>query len=173
MNTDYKYIEQLLERYWQCETSLEEEHELRAFFAGEGVPTHLLPYKDLFVYQLEQQQVKISDDFEKRILSQIEVPVVKAKHITFVARLTPMFKAVAMVVVVLSFGSILQQSFFADRNQLDYNYDAYTDTYDDPEVAYKQVSSALMMLSEGMNKSKDQHPADSIKLNIDAELINE
>ena len=22
---DYKYIEQLLERYWQCETSLEEE----------------------------------------------------------------------------------------------------------------------------------------------------
>ena len=29
---DYKYIEQLLERYWNCETSLEEEQILRAFF---------------------------------------------------------------------------------------------------------------------------------------------
>ena len=29
---DYKYIEQLLERYWNCETSLEEEQILRSFF---------------------------------------------------------------------------------------------------------------------------------------------
>ena len=48
---DSKYIEQLLERYWQCETSLEDEAELRAFFSGSDVPKHLLRYKDLFVYQ--------------------------------------------------------------------------------------------------------------------------
>ena len=48
---DYKYIEQLLERYWQCETSLEEESELRTFFSQEKVPAHLLQYRDLFVYQ--------------------------------------------------------------------------------------------------------------------------
>ena len=29
---DYKDIEQLLERYWQCETSVEEESVLRDFF---------------------------------------------------------------------------------------------------------------------------------------------
>ena len=34
---DCKYIEQLLERYWQCETSLEEEAQLRAFFNGSDV----------------------------------------------------------------------------------------------------------------------------------------
>ena len=45
---DYKYIEQLLERYWQCETSLEEESELRSFFSEEEVPAHLLRYKELF-----------------------------------------------------------------------------------------------------------------------------
>ena len=30
---DYKYIEQLLERYWQGETSLQEEAILRSFFS--------------------------------------------------------------------------------------------------------------------------------------------
>lgn len=173
MNTDYKYIEQLLKRYWQCGTSLEEEEELRAFFAGAEVPEHLLSYRDLFVYQLEQRQIKISDDFEQRILSRIEAPVVKAKRITFMTRLAPMFKAVAMIAVVVSLGSVLRQSFFAEKSPLDYNYEAYTDTYDDPEVAYKQVSSALMMLSEGMNKSKDRHPPDSLKACADAESINE
>jgi hypothetical protein len=171
MNTEYKHIEQLLERYWLCETSLEEENELRAFFAGEEAPGHLLPYKDLFVYQLEQRRITIGDDFDERLLK-IEVPVVRAKRITFTPRLIPLFKAVAVVAAVLSFGSVLQQSFFADRDALDYNYDTYTDTCDDPEVAYKQVSSALMILSEEMNKSKDLHPADSLKLNVNVELIN-
>ena len=53
---DSKYIEQLLERYWQCETSLEEEAQLRTFFMEGDVPGHLLRYKDLFVYQQLQQE---------------------------------------------------------------------------------------------------------------------
>lgn len=170
---DYKYIEQLLERYWLCETTVQEEEELRSYFVTEKVPEHLLRYKALFVYQVEQQNVKISSDFDARILSQIEIPVVRAKRITFVTRIMPMFKAVAMVAIVLSLGAILQQSFFADSNTLDYNYDTYTDTCDDPEVAYKQISSALMMLSEGMNKSKDQHLSDSAKLNVEPEVMCE
>lgn len=168
---DYKYIEQLLERYWQCETSLQEEEQLRSFFAGEEVPEHLLPYQSLFVYQLDQQEVKISDDFEKRILAQVQ-PVVKAKRITLVTRFTPLLKAAAMVAIVLSLGGVIQQSFF-ERETLDYNYDAYTDTYDDPEVAYKQVSTALIILSESMNKSKDQLPVDSLTIDEEAERINE
>ena len=47
---DYKYIEQLLERYWRCETSLQEEEILRAFFSQEDIPAALLPYRDLFTY---------------------------------------------------------------------------------------------------------------------------
>ena len=42
---DYKYIEQLLERYWRCETSLQEEEILRLFFSQEEVPADLLPLK--------------------------------------------------------------------------------------------------------------------------------
>ena len=163
MNMDYKYIEQLLERYWQCETSLEEESELRSFFSEEEVPAHLLRYKELFVYQTVQQEAGLGKDFDARILAQVEAPVVKAKHLTMVGRFMPLFKAAAVVALILSLGNVAQHTFFADE-AVDYKYDAYKDTYDDPEVAYKQVSSALMMLSEGINKSQDQVVRDSVKV---------
>ena len=82
---DCKYIEQLLERYWQCETSLEEEAQLRAFFNGSDFPEHLLRYKDLFVYQQLQQEVGLGADFDARVLAEVETPVVKAKRLTLTA----------------------------------------------------------------------------------------
>ena len=35
---DYKYINQLLERYWAAETTLEEEKILRTFFSQTDIP---------------------------------------------------------------------------------------------------------------------------------------
>ena len=35
---DSNYIEQLLERYWQCDTSQEEDAQLRSYFNNEAVP---------------------------------------------------------------------------------------------------------------------------------------
>lgn len=170
---DCKHIEQLLERYWQCETSLEEESELRAFFSKEEVPAHLLPYKHLFVYEKTQHQVGLSSDFDARILAKIgDAPVVKAKRLTLRLRLMPLMRAAAAVFILLSLGNVAQRTFFSD-DELDYNYNTYTDTYDDPEVAYKQVSSALMMLSEGINKSQDQQEADSTKKAAEVNVIKE
>ena len=90
---DYKDIEQLLERYWQCETSVEEEATLRDFFAKEEVPAHLLRYKNLFVYQQVQQEVGLGEDFDARILAEVEPVVVKAKRLTLVGRFVPLFTA--------------------------------------------------------------------------------
>ncbi len=45
---DYKYINQLLDRYWKAETSLEEEEILRAFFSQDELPAELKPYQALF-----------------------------------------------------------------------------------------------------------------------------
>ena len=81
---DYKYIEQLMERYFNCETSLQEEQILRSFFQQEEIPAELLPYRDLFRYEEEEaMEEKLGDDFDARILSIVEHPVVKAKPISF------------------------------------------------------------------------------------------
>lgn len=159
---DYKYIEQLLERYWQCDTSLEEEDVLRAFFRQEDIPVQLLRYKNLFVYEQAQKEVKLGENFNFKILAKIERPVVKARRLTLVSRFMPLFKAAAVVTVMLSLGTVAQHSFSSDDN-LDYNYESYKDTYNDPQVVYERITSALMMVSEGINKFQEQkHVMDSV-----------
>lgn len=157
---DYKYIEQLLDCYWRCETSLEEEKILRTFFRQEEIPAHLLPYQDLFHYEEEQQQAKLSNDFDARIMKKISRPVVQATRRTFISQLRPLFRAAAIVIIVLSIGSAIQYS-LGMTDKSDYNYDSYVDTYNDPQVAYDEVSSALMMLSEGINKSQILQKSDT------------
>ena len=43
-------IEELLERYFEGETSAAEEKRIRAFFASGEVPEHLAVYAPLFAY---------------------------------------------------------------------------------------------------------------------------
>ena len=113
---DYKYIEQLLERYWRCETSLQEEEILRMFFSQEDIPAALLPYRDLFVYeQNEKEMEKLGDDFDQRILGMIqEDEPVKARVITMRHRLMPLFKAAAVVAILLTLGNAMQAAFSDD-----------------------------------------------------------
>lgn len=152
---DYKYIEQLLERYWNCETSLEEEEILRTFFSQKDVPAHLLRYRSLFTYEQTIKKARLSDDFDEKILKLIEneeAPV-KARTINFSQRLRPLFKAAAVIAILLTLGNAAQHSFTQQNAQKEYNYDHYQDTYKDPEVAYDQVSYALQMVARGLNDS--------------------
>lgn len=107
---DYKYIEQLLERYWKCETTLEEEQILRTFFSQENVPVSLLPYKDLFTYELlDVETTRLDDDFDKKMLEMVgETAPVKARTISLTQRLRPLFKAAAIVAIILTLGNAMQ-----------------------------------------------------------------
>lgn len=155
---DSKYIEQLLERYWQCETSLEEEEQLRDFFSGNDVPGHLLRYKDLFVYQQLQQEMHLGEDFDTRVLAEVEVPVVKARRLTLTARFMPLFKAAAVVAVVLSLGNVMQHSFFSDVKEV-----AAADTIG------KQISAPSVALSGDMTVTHEKQVIDSLR-RVDKEL---
>lgn len=110
---DYKYIEQLLERYWKCETTLEEERILRTFFSQKEIPENLQKYQALFEYeQKEVAQNVLGDDFDARILSMIDEPItVKARTIKLRQRLMPLFKAAAVVAIILTLSNALQVPF--------------------------------------------------------------
>lgn len=123
---DYKYIEQLLERYWECETTLREESILRNFFAQDDVPAHLLPYKSVFEAEEATVEEGLSEDFDQRMLSLIgeespadegTAPVVKARTIRFKHGLRPFFKAAAVVAMVLSVSMAVQQAMYQGQTQ--------------------------------------------------------
>jgi len=155
---DYKDIEQLLERYWQCETSVEEEAALRDFFAKEEVPAHLLRYKNLFVYQQVQQEVGLGEDFDARILAEVEPTVVKAKRLTLTGRFIPLFKAAA---IILSLGNVAQHSFSGDDGSV-----LATDTIG------KQVTAPSVAISNDVKA--EQVLADSLaRVNHKVQVINE
>ena len=134
---DYKDIEQLLERYWQCETSVEEEATLRDFFAKEEVPAHLLRYKNLFVYQQVQQEVGLT------------------------SRFIPLFKAAAVIAIILSLGNVAQHSFSGDDGSV-----LATDTIG------KQVTAPSVAISNDVKA--EQVLADSLaRVNHKVQVINE
>lgn len=169
---DYKYIEQLLERYWQCRTSLEEEAILRAFFSQSEVPANLRPYKALFAGEKLLQDAKLDDAFNARILSMIEEhEPVKARRITWGRRLMPLYKAVASVAIILTLGNTAQKSFRTQgaETESDYNYENYQESYNDPAMAYDQVSDALQMVSQGLSETMTE---DSLWLNDTADIQN-
>ncbi len=111
---DYKYIEQLMERYWNAETSLEEESILRTFFSQENIPAEMEQWKPLFTAEAEAPT--LGDDFDARMLSMIQDEeaaketdeVVNAQEISLTQRLMPLFKAAAVVAIILTLGGALQ-----------------------------------------------------------------
>ncbi|NDV58097.1 hypothetical protein D0T85_08280 [Bacteroides sp. 519] len=124
---DYKHIEQLLERYWQCKTTREEEIQLREFFMSSNIPEELKVYRDIFVYQSVQQEVKISSDFEERLFDAIEQSSYKIKKVSFVAKIAPLFRAAVFVGTFLLVSNLTQRSMFKDE-ALNYEYEEGSST---------------------------------------------
>lgn len=118
---DYKYIEQLLERYWDAETTTEEENILRAFFSQETVPAHLQHLRPLFTAADDEV---LGDDFDARMLAMVndDRPAVTARRVTLTQRLMPLFKAAAVVAIILTLGGALQTPWDKswDDQQVDY-----------------------------------------------------
>lgn len=118
MTMDYTYIEQLLDKYFSCETSLGEEKVLRAFFAQEDVPIRLLPYRQLFAEMTQSQaEEALGTAFDQKVLALISEqesrqPLrVKARMVTMQRRLRPLYKAAACVAVVLALGQAAQMPY--------------------------------------------------------------
>lgn len=157
---DYKYIEQLVQRYWDCLTSPEEEQILRTFFSQEHVPAELARYKSLFEYEQKQSEERLSDDFDQRLLAEVgivdDVPQqprrTQVRHVTLANRLRPLYRAAAAVAIVTLLGTAVQHSFAPRTDEVagwDYNQSAYKDTYRDPQKAYEAGMKALEMFKKG------------------------
>ena len=116
---DYRYIEQLLQRYFDCDTTPQEETILRAFFSQEEVPAALEPYRAMFAAEAHLASQRTSEDFAKRVMETIAPAEVKPVRISLVRRLLPLYKAVAGVAIILALGLAAQQGLERSDSTLD------------------------------------------------------
>lgn len=150
---DYKYIEQLLERYWQGETTLQEETILKTFFSQPDIPEDLRKYSALFTYEAEKAE-GLGDDFDARMLEMTgEAP--KAKTVTLTSRLMPLFKAAAIVAIVLTLGNAAQAP---------WNYG-----WEDPKEAYAKFHQQKVDSVNTLGTIQAENVADSAKTTTPAE----
>lgn len=150
---DYKYIEQLLERYWQGETTLQEETILKTFFSQPDIPEDLRKYSALFTYEAEKVE-GLGDDFDARMLEMTgEAP--KAKTVTLTSRLMPLFKAAAIVAIVLTLGNAAQAP---------WNYG-----WEDPKEAYAKFHQQKVDSVNALGTIQAENVADSAKTTTPAE----
>ena len=144
---DYKYIEQLLERYWQCETTLQEEAILRTFFSQPDIPEALRKYQALFAGE-SQKEEPLGEDFDARMLDLIgEAP----KTITLKDRLMPLFKAAAIVAILLTLGNAAQAP--------------WEWGWDDPKDAYAKFHQKDADSVNVLNTIQAENVKDSLKGN--------
>ena len=142
---DYKYIEQLLERYWQCETTLQEEAILRTFFSQPDIPEALRKYQPLFACETQKEEA-LGEDFDARMLDLIgEAP----KTITLKDRLMPLFKAAAIVAILLTLGNAAQAP--------------WEWGWDDPKDAYAKFHQKDADSVNVLNTIQAENVTDSIK----------
>lgn len=180
---DYKYIEQLLERYWQCQTTLEEENILRAFFSQEDLPETLARYRALFVYEAEAtKEAQLSEDFDQKLCERLgidseensghkeeQTEAVKARRISLSQRLRPLYNAAAAVAVVSLLGTGVQHIFSGRDTQTEWDYNAgsYQDSYNNPQEAYETLSDGIEELRNVLGTSKsDSLRSDSLNASV-------
>jgi len=133
-------ITALLEKYWQAETTVEEERELAEFFRGEALPVEWEAYREVFGFFAAEAEVTPAEDLEQRILTAIHPP--QQRTIYFPPIRFAWWAAAA--VIILSIGLI---PLFRSASPT-----VMKDTYDDPQQALAAVQKALFTVSRNLNK---------------------
>ncbi|WP_374173852.1 hypothetical protein [Flavobacterium tructae] len=129
---EFNKIENILEKYFQGETTIAEENQLKEYFSSPDVAQHLEQYKPMFGYF---SQVK-----EQKSTQTIPLKTKKRK----VAWLS----IAASAVVLLGIGTYFYTS---EKNATPVTAQTELGTYDDPEEALAATQKALALLSNNVN----------------------
>lgn len=145
---DLKKAELLIEKYYNGETSPEEEIQLREFFlTAENIPEHLMPEKELFsLYSMAaDEEVPVNgfmENLERVIDSQsVTSPGSRKSVMYWISGI-----AAGIALLLTSYFLLINNPFADDRQQ------AMKDTYQDPQLAYKETQKVLLYISQTMNK---------------------
>ena len=126
---EFNKIEILIEKYFQGETSIAEEKELRSYFSSPDVAPHLEHYKAMFGYFTEAKQQKFTQEIPQQTKKQ------KVMWLSIAASIVVLFGMVTFFMI--------NTDEAVTQNELG--------SYDSPEQAFRETQKALALLSSNVN----------------------
>lgn len=143
---DLKRIELLLQRFYNGESTIDEEKELKDFFITNDVPRHLWAEQEMFTYFHTVSKNKIPDqELESKIMNAVEGAEQEA-----VKRFAGRKKILYIVSSAAAVVAILIVSYFAFIFS-----PSMQDTYNNPEIAYLQAKETLLYVSAKLNEGTE------------------
>jgi hypothetical protein len=147
MLMDSNRIEELLSKYWNCETSLEEEQQLRQYFKGGDIPEQWRETAALFRYFEENKKKTLNDvAFDAAVIQNVQ-PQKKGKLVKLFYNSMRIAAGIAVLVMAV---------WFVRKEVRDTTPQEVVDTYDDPQLAFEETKKALLMISKSFGTAESQ-----------------
>lgn len=147
---DLNRVEILLERYWNCVSTVEEENELKTLFNSTDVPDELKDSATLFKYFTQQRQATLNEKFNEDIIEKIKLqksPTIRKMN----SRFRNYMRVAAAVLVILAASFIFRMEYWqGDKPKML----LVEDTFQTPEEAYAETKKAFMLIAEKMNSGR-------------------
>src|SRR5687767_5574657 len=139
MRMDFNNMEELLKKYWNCETTLEEEKQLREFFAGNNIPDQWKETAAMFRYFDEVKKKSLNDlAFDGQVLHSVNATKKgRIKRLVYNA-----MRIAAGLAVVIAATWFIRTEIRSSMPQ------EVVDTYDDPKMAFEETKKALLIISK-------------------------
>lgn len=150
---DLNNINHLLDKYWEGETSLQDEETLKQYFNNGQVASEHRQFQPLFQYFKEEQDVLISDNFEIKLLERLQnEPEVKVRKLNWIRNI----RSIAAVGIILFAAIFAFQKYSQPEDIKDYtlrdNVYIFDDNAEDTDEALAATKLALQLLSGKMKK---------------------
>jgi hypothetical protein len=145
-------IRKMLDRFYQGETTLEEEKMLEDYFASTKVPEELIPDKDLFqAMSTGNESIPVPSDLNQKIigaLDQVEKKATRTRRISLYS-LSGLAAGLLIMIAVYLFYFRTEETTLLGSSQME-------DTYDDPMEAYEEAKRTLAYVSAKLNNGTSE-----------------
>jgi len=148
MPMDSSKLQQLLQKYWDGNTTLEEEQLLRDYFQSAAVPDELRDVASMFQYFNQAKKNSLNDiTFDRTLIDKVTTKPKsgRVRNLVFNS-----MRIAAGVVVVMAATWFIKKEIRQSTPQ------EVVDTYDDPKLAFEETKKALLMISKSFGTAEEQ-----------------
>lgn len=148
------HIEELLDKYYNGETSTEEEKILRRFFSQQEIPGRFKADGELFRFFMKERESELPGNLEERLIGTLspssvtEAPMAAPGGEELVK---PVFRLRVFWMSGIAAAILILAGIFVDLRIR--RHSPMIDTYKDPYLAYAEAKRVLYLVSDKMNEA--------------------